>query len=157
MTTVSSAPEPGFEAPFRLEQEIEICAPRARAWAALLDVDAWWCHRTSGRGSVVVLEARVGGRFYERFSGDEGVLWGTVTHLESPCLLRLRGPLGSGGLVDGLYEYRLEERGSRTLLRLSHRCGGEVPAGARSSYDGGWRALWPRLRSYAENGQRWTA
>lgn len=146
---------------FRIDQEVEIAAPREKVWASLLDVQGWWCHRVVGKGSTLVLEPRVGGRFYESWKGeswkgDEGALWGVVTFLRSPDLLRLAGPLGMNGAAQSVYEYRLESKGSRTTLRLTHRCSGEMEPGARADYEGGWGTLWTHLKALAETGKRFS-
>jgi hypothetical protein len=146
-------PAPASDA-FRLDQEVEILAPRETVWASLLDVEAWWCHRVVGKGSTLVLEPRVGGRFFERWGEDEGALWGVVTFLKRPEVLRLCGPLGMSGAAQSVYEYRLEPRGPRTTLRLTHRCSGEMEPGTREDYDGGWRQLWTHLKAHAETGKR---
>jgi uncharacterized protein YndB with AHSA1/START domain len=140
---------------FRIDQEVEILAPRETVWASLLDVDGWWCHRLREKGSALALEPRVGGRFYERWGDDEGALWGVVTYLQKPEVLRLAGPLGSNGASQSVYEYRLESRGARTTLKLLHRCSGEIGPKTRASYDGGWKELWEHLGRLAQTGTRY--
>ncbi len=152
---VTTSPAAVATGSFRIDQEVEIAAPREKAWASLLDVDGWWCHRIQKSGSTLVLEPQVGGRFYERWTGDEGALWGIVTYLRRPEILRLSGPLGTERLATSLYEFRLEAKGEKTLLRLTHRCIGEVGE-MRGDYEGGWQSLWKHLRALAETGARFS-
>ena len=148
------AEEP-VEGSFRIEQEVEIAVPRERLWECLLDAGAWWLYGEKGKSPDIVLEPRVGGRFYERFAGGEdGSLWGVVTYLERPEVLRLCGFLGMETPATNVYEYRLEARGQKTLLKLSHRAVGLMSPGARADYDGGWKGLWESLRAFAERGER---
>jgi uncharacterized protein YndB with AHSA1/START domain len=153
---VAEAGEELVQGSFHLEQEVEIAVPRERLWECLVDVGGWWLYREKkGKASEILLEPRVGGRFYERFAGGEdGSLWGVVTYLERPEVLRLCGFLGMQSPATNLYEYRLEARGERTLLRLSHRAFGLMSPGARADYQGGWKGLWESLRAFAERGER---
>jgi uncharacterized protein YndB with AHSA1/START domain len=141
---------------FRVEQRVSIAAPRAKVWASLLDVDGWWCHRLQ-EGSRVRLEPKVGGRFFEEWGKGNASLWGMVTHVEAPSVLRLAGPLGMTDLgAVHTYEYTLEEKDGGTLLRLSHRCSGRFARGSRASYDGGWKELWKHLKALAASGKRFS-
>ena len=140
---------------FRVEQEVEFATPRERLWECLLDVGRWWHYRHEKTGSDVVLEPRVGGRFYERFAGgEEGALWGVVTYMKRPETLRFSGFLNMETPATNVWEYRLEPRGSGTVLKLSHRAAGLMRPDARADYDGGWKGLWESLRAFAEKGVR---
>lgn len=138
---------------FHIEQEVEIRGSRERVWSHLLDVDGWWSHRVLPTGSRLVLEPKVGGRFYERWGDDEGALWGLVTYMKSPEALRMSGPLGMSTAASNIYEFRLEERGGSTLLQLSHWSSG-VEEGEHKTYDAGWRALWVHFKALVESGRR---
>lgn len=48
-------------------------------------------------------------------------IWGTVTYLKAPELIRLTGPLGMQRPVHSVYSYELEENDGTTLVKLSHR------------------------------------
>ena len=152
---MGEAAEALVQGSFHVEQEVDVLVPRERLWECLLDVGAWWLYREKGKASDVVLEPRLGGRFYERFAGgEEGSLWGVVTHVERPEVLRLCGFLGMDSPAMNVYEYRLEARGETTRLKLSHRAFGLMRPAARDDYHGGWKGLWESLRAFAERGER---
>jgi len=146
--------EPEFGS-FHIEQELELAAPRERVFAALLDVDGWWCHHFSKRKGRQVLEPFCGGRFYEQ-SPECEALFGIVTFIGKPETLRLEGPLGMGRLpVTSVYEFVLEERGAGTVLKLSHRCVGLLDPAWKEAHERGWRELWAHLKGLVESGTRY--
>lgn len=155
-----------IESSFALEQEVTIAAPRAQVWEALLrDTDAWWSHRVRKDGtSRILIEPRIGGRFYESFGGgpgepgaraEEGALWGTVTRYEPPSLIRFSGPLGMDLPVTSIYTFHLEEAGGHTTLRLTHRAIGQLRRGWADAHDRGWRQLWDNLKRLVEERRDW--
>ena len=147
-------------ATFHIEQEVEIRAPRARVFDALTrDVGQWWAFRATHGESTLVLEPRVGGRFYEDLGDGQGALWGTVTYIKRPEALRLTGQLGMlKDPVIGVYGYELiEAPGGTTLVKLTHRVAGAPAPQAAESYRGGWGKLLGRfLKAYVEEGKRYT-
>jgi uncharacterized protein YndB with AHSA1/START domain len=145
---------------FEVEQEVSIDAPRERVWEALVDVAGWWCHHETQTRGTLVLEPKVGGRFYERFGPAEGrdeagALWGTVTWIQRPETLRLSGPLGMDLPATNVWQYDLVEHGRSTTLRLVQRCVGLIDPEMPKAYDGGWKALWVHLKALAEKGVRY--
>jgi uncharacterized protein YndB with AHSA1/START domain len=142
------------EGSFHVEQEVLIEAPRARVWAALMDPESWWKHRFDGPPCRLVLEARPGGRFYQAWPGEEGAVFGHVTFLKSPEVIRLSGPLGMTTPVSSVYEWRLEDLGEATMLKLSHRVVGLLDEEYAQNHEQGWRVLWEGLKALAERGER---
>jgi DNA-binding transcriptional ArsR family regulator/uncharacterized protein YndB with AHSA1/START domain len=143
---------------FHLEQEVTIRAPRARVFDALTrDVGQWWAFRlTRDAKSTLVLEPRVGGRFFEDMGDGEGALWGTVTYIKRPEVLRLTGPLGMmKEPIIGVYTYELSDAADgATLLKLTHRVAGQPGPKAEESYRGGWgKLLGQYLKTYVEEGK----
>jgi len=141
---------------FVITQEVEINAPRQRAFEALLDVDGWWTHYYGDTKPKLVLEPFPGGRFYQTGNGEDA-FFGAVQHLRRPDLLRLIGPLGMGKLpVTSVYEFRLEDRADRTLLKLTHRAFGVLDPEWKAAHEKGWGELWPLLKGLAETGKRYS-
>lgn len=141
---------------FHVEQEVLIRAPRERVFEALAnEVGQWWCHRLHHGPSTLHLDASIGGQFVERWEGGAGVLWGTVTCLIRPEVLRLSGPLGMQTPVNSVYQYTLEESdgGSATLVRLSHRVNGEIDRYWHEAHEQGWKDLWVTLKAWVEDGR----
>ena len=135
-----------------IEQEILIDAPRERVFKALTtEVEKWWAYRVHGEGTVVKLEPKLGGWFYEDSGKGEGAIWGTVIFFRKPEVLRLTGPLGMSGAVNSTYTYELVEKGGKTLVKLSHQAFGFVDAETKKSYAGGWTFLLAKcLKAWVE-------
>lgn len=148
----------------RIRQEVELAALRDEVWAALTEgIDHWWSHRVSPlKESKMHLEAEPGGRFFEEWGDGDGALWGTVTFLHDPELLRIEGGLGANAGVHGTIEIELQpvgteieapERVETTILTLTHTMFGNFgPSEYGPMYEDGWRELWVRLREYVEEG-----
>lgn len=149
----------------QIRQEVEIAALRDEVWAALTDgIDHWWVHRvTPFDESKMHLEAKAGGRFWEEWGEGDGAVWGTVTFLHDPELLRIEGALGANAGVHGTIEIELQpvgteieapERVETTTLTLVHTMFGNFgPSEYGPMYEDGWRELWARLKAYVEEGE----
>lgn len=140
---------------FRVEQEVVVHAPRERVFSALTgEIGKWWCHRCGDAGSVLSLEAEAGGRFMETWAKGS-VLWGVVTRLEAPAVLRLSGPLGMHTPVSSVYQFTLDvhDSGRSTLLKLSHRVNGEIDTYWHDAHERGWKELWVTLKQWVEEGR----
>ena len=126
----AAEPKPKAGESFEIEQEVLIEAPRQKVFDALTrDVDKWWHHRHEPGQSIVRLEPRVGGHFWEDFGDGQGALWGVVMYVKRPDVLRLSGPLGmTSAAVTNNYAFELVDKGHATLLKLSHQATGTMPA-----------------------------
>lgn len=135
--------------------EVAVRAPRARVWKALTrGIAAWWPRGFwTLRGTRrIVLEPRLGGRFYEDAGGGQGLVWYFVTALVRNEWILLSGEMSDahGGPCRNLLSIRLESEGGRTVVRLRETLYGRVTAKARRSMTEGWTALLGRLRAHAE-------
>jgi uncharacterized protein YndB with AHSA1/START domain len=106
----------------------------------------------------LILEAKIGGRLYERWSstGDKhGSLLGIVTAINPPELLRLEGPFGvaSGGVVHSRVSFELKPIDLGTLLQFNHHAVGSVDEQWQVKYQQGWQDLLGRLKRLVEEGQ----
>jgi uncharacterized protein YndB with AHSA1/START domain len=104
----------------------------------------------------MALEPFPGGRFYE--DSPEGVkaLFGTVTYIKAPEVIRLSGPLGMNRLpLTSVYEWKLEPSadGKTTTLKLSHRAIGLLDPEWEQSHAEGWQQLWAHLKAFVEDGK----
>lgn len=142
----------------QIEQEVTIAAPPARVYDALTkEVSAWWGlpHMYAEDARDIILEPRVGGRFFEDWGNGEGALYAIVTIARRPERLRMSGSMGMRGAVAGVIEVTLTPKGAGTVVRLSHRVVGEVTEETESGYRDGWRGLFAeRLKAYVERGVR---
>ncbi|MHB8575275.1 MAG: metalloregulator ArsR/SmtB family transcription factor [Dehalococcoidia bacterium] len=139
--------------------ETQIDAPPERVFAALTEeIAAWWGapYLSSEMSTNLVLEPRVGGRFYETTNGDDGVLWATVSRVQRPATLVLDGTFGMTGAIHGTVSYVLEAHDGGTLVKLSHRAIGELSQETEQGYGSGWQdLLGTRLKAFVETGVRY--
>jgi len=144
---------PKMEA-IQIEQEVVIEADPGRVFDGLLDVDAWWSYRYSADSKGLVLEPRVGGRFYEFFDeADEGALYGVVTLFKRPEQIVISGSIGMSEAIIGLVQFELEAHERGTLLKLSHQATGPISQATREGYTVGWKALLgENLKQFVELG-----
>ncbi|MCX6126385.1 MAG: SRPBCC domain-containing protein [Proteobacteria bacterium] len=139
---------------FRIEQAIEINAKPEKVFAQLTnDVSSWWDHSFLDNPKAVVLEPKIGGRFYEDHGNGNGALYCTVIFVETNKNLVMQGAMGMRGAVFGNISFELEEQGVATLLKLSHCAFGDVNEDHKASYSKGWQdLLGRRLKDLVEQG-----
>ena len=108
-------------------------------------IATWWPLKTHSlakeRAATVVLEARVGGRVYERTAEGEERDWGTVVVCESPTRLVHTWHLGRGEATAQEVEVRFAPEGEGTRVDLVHTGWeryGQGAAEAIASYETGW-------------------
>jgi DNA-binding transcriptional ArsR family regulator/uncharacterized protein YndB with AHSA1/START domain len=140
---------------FQIEQEIVIEASRPKVFESLTkDINQWWAYRLCGQDSILSFEPKVGGRFVEDAGNGNGALWGVVTYINAPEEICLNGLLGMRGAVNSSYTYKLEEKGSSTILKLSHRATGLLDPDWEQSHSEGWKELLGQfLKEYVEKGK----
>ncbi|MGZ4678199.1 MAG: SRPBCC domain-containing protein [Acidimicrobiia bacterium] len=141
--------------PLRLSEEIECSAEHAfDVWTRR--ISTWWPkgHSASGDpGTVVTLEAKLGGRIFERTSDGTEIDWGEITDWSPPQRLAYRWYIGRhpGEATDvELTFVALGER--RTRLEIVHTGWERIGTGAESWRDansGGWAALLPSFLAAA--------
>lgn len=141
----------------RIHHEVAIEAPPEQVFEALTGSVGEWFWRGEGNTQPkVVIESRLGGRFYRPPTDgrhDVGDLYATVTEWAPPRRLRLHGAIGSDLAMISVIAFTLEPAGDGTLLRLSHRLAGEVPQADVESYDEGWGDELATLKRFAETGK----
>ena len=145
---------------FSVKFTTEVNAPPAAVFRALSDqIGRWWDaqHSFSGNAANLTIEPRAGGCFCEKLPNGS-VQHMTVTHVNAPNTLVLRGglgPLGSMG-VAGAMEWTLQERNGRTQLQMIYNVGGYMQGGfapLAPVVDGVLAAQVKRLRTFVETGR----
>lgn len=117
------------------------------------DVGAWWDHTFSEQPHALVLDARVGGSFYESFDATgNGAEHARVIYAQRPQMLRLDGPLGLSGLaVQLVHELRFEAQGEQTRVALRVQMTGAVDDDTVDAVRGVWaHFLLERYQPYVE-------
>lgn len=135
------------------ELEVMIAATPQRVWQAIAtESAAWWPidFVTSERTKRFVIEAKLGGRVFEDFGGDNGLVWYTVIGVETDRELIMAGHLlpPFGGPATTALRITLSAHEQGTLVKIRDDrfgvLGGDSPVeGWRIVFDGG-------LRSYLE-------
>lgn len=140
----------------KISLSIPINASIDHVWNCLLhDVNSWWRHDfyTSEKTKEFIIEPKVGGRMYEDYGNNEGLLWAEVIVINSPHTLELKGHLTPefGGPAINFLKISLIEEAGITTLNLTDTVMGDVDEGNKKSLDAGWKLLFGEgLKPYAE-------
>ena len=130
----------------KVEKQVEIdCTPEHAFRVFTERIGEWWPmtgHSVSDEpDATVVLEARKGGRFYERAPDGTEHAWGRVLEVEHPSRIVMTWHPGRGEDTAQELELRFEPSGTGTRVLLEHRgfeVFGEEAEAKRDMYDGGW-------------------
>jgi hypothetical protein len=133
-----------------LRNEIVLDAGRRRVFDALLHISAWWPHRVRA-GTGLVLEPRVGGRFFENCDDGCGILLGHLSRLVMPELFAMEGSFGIETPVVGVWSVRLDAEGNhRTLVHGRLAAFGAMEAETRAGAAARWQATYAALTHYLD-------
>lgn len=123
------------------------------------DLGRWWPSHTHSLGedkvATVIMEARVGGRIFERWHDGTEKLWGTVLAWEAPNRVVHTWHVSTDPDRASEVELRFAPLGaSRTRVTLEHRhweqMMGPAAQGARDGYNQGWEGVFvKRFGEYA--------
>ena len=138
---------------FQIEHEVTIEASVDRVFKGLTEeINDWWEFRLGGKDSKqLILEPKMNGLFYEDFGNGQGAVWGTVIYYKEPEEIKLIGLLGMRGAVNSHYSYKLETKGSATVLRLSHDAVGLLEPQWEEEHRKGWAYLLGKLKEHMES------
>lgn len=141
---------------FTISQRFEIAAPPKIVFrAATGDISRWWDHTFSDQPHALILEAKPGGRFWERFdSRNSGALHAKVIYVQAPNVLRMEGPLGlSGKAVTMVTTYDLEAIPGGTAFTVTVNAAGQLAEEDEGLVTGVWQHfIKERLKPYVESG-----
>lgn len=139
----------------QVELEITILAELEHVWKALLEETTFWWPKdfyTSTKAKAFHIESKLGGKMYEDWGSDSGVVWYEVFALDPPHSLDLRGFLAVPyGPALSLLHLELTAVDEGTVLRLSDTIFGISKDDGMSKLDG-WKQLFENgLKKYVEN------
>jgi uncharacterized protein YndB with AHSA1/START domain len=144
---------------FQVRQVVEIAAPAAQVWDALIQPGRWWDpqHTWSGDARNLRIEPRAGGCFCETLP-DGGVLHMTVAYVKRNAQLDLWGGLGPLHFegVAGAMAIRLTPAGQGTRVEMTYTVGGFARGGLQkwsAPVDGVLGMQFARLERYVETGR----
>ena len=138
-----------------IEQAVTISAPPPVVFDALVeDMSLWWrapFFHGDADTTKMMLEPHLGGRMYEDWGQNEGLLLATIVSIKRPWEVRLTGAFGMEGPVSAEIYFQLKEEGQGTQLMFTHRAIGVLDAQAQVNYTSGWETLLgTNLKEYAE-------
>ena len=138
------------------EYEIFLRAPIDKAWEKIVEgMDDWWPHRFK-EGSRVVLEARVMGRWEERFDDrGNGALYGTITYCDPPNAFGSVGQWGMFGAITSGGIWKLKEQDGGTLLTTRGEMMGHITKDMLEGRKLGTVGLLKTLRHWVEDDIDW--
>lgn len=145
---------------FEVRHDVQIAAPAARVWAAMVQPATWWdpAHTWSGSAANLSLAAASGGCFCERLPGGGSALHMSTVFAAPGRKLVLSGALGPllGSGASGQMVFGLAEADGETTLTLTYDVGGYLRGGLdkiAAPVDGvlGQQVL--RLKRQVETGQ----
>lgn len=118
---------------FEIHHSVEIAAPAAKVWDALVAPGRWWSsqHSWSGKAQNHTLDPRPGGCWCEALPNGGGALHMTVIYVAPGRELRLfgqTGPFQFTGAVNTM-DWKLSEKDGHTTLSLTFDAGGYVKGG----------------------------
>ena len=135
---------------FTIRKEIEIAAPMAIAFEAVLDELGVDAQMPDGKSLSMKLEAWPGGRWYRDLGENTGHLWGHVQVIKPPTLLEITGPMPMSYPAVNHVQYRLKEEGGKTRLTFVHRAMGLILPEHRDGMPEGWGHWLEQIREVAE-------
>ncbi len=141
----------------RIQMEISINASIENTWSSLInDIGLWWRKDfyTSPKTKDFILEPRPGGKMYEDYGNNEGLVWAEVIILDSPNILELKSHLSPeyGGPAFSFLRLALESTDSGTTLTLSDTGIGKMSDEAKKQTEAGWKSLFEvGFKSYVES------
>jgi len=139
-----------------VELDVKINTPVERVWKALVEeTSAWWPKEfyTSPATKGFILEPRLGGRVYEHWGDQAGLLWFTVIGINPPISLNLLGHVTPkfGGPSMSMLEFTLQAFGDTVVLHVTETVSGRVAEGMEATLRDGWRSIFDGgLRAYVE-------
>ena len=143
---------------FSVSYKLNIAAPPAKVWAALIRPARWWSsdHTYSGSAANLTLDPRAGGCWCETLK-DGIVEHMRVVFIQQDQRLRLAGGLGplQSLAVSGAMEFALKPTGTGTELTVTYTVGGWMPGGLdklAASVDAVFGAQVANLKRVAEAG-----
>lgn len=133
-----------------LRTDLTLPTGRRRVFDALLHIGAWWPHRVHG-GASIVLEPRVGGRFFENCDDGNGVLLGHVARMIMPNDFAIEGSFGIDAPVTALWRVRLESVGhQQTALNGRLAAFGAIHDAQRARVASEWKSTYAALAHYLD-------
>ena len=135
---MSNTTQPDQVQTLSIHMEVDIHAPIALAFAAVLEELGPGSQMPDGTPFLMKLEAWPGGRLFRDLGNNTGHFWGTVQVIKPPTLLEICGPMFMSYPAINFVQYRLAATGDHTRLSLTHRAMGLITPEHREGVNKGW-------------------
>lgn len=132
-----------------ITKHVDIHAPIAIAFAAVLEELGPGSQMPDGSPSHMKLEAWPGGRLFRDLGNNSGHFWGHVQVIKPPTLLEISGPMFMSYPAVNFVQYRLTAVGDVTKLTLTHRALGLITPEHREGVQHGWGYAIERIAKVA--------
>ncbi len=133
-----------------VEQHVEVKAGAEKAFAAVLHRLGKGNTRPDGQSLDLILEPKVGGRWYRDRGNGIGHLWGFVQVIKAPDLLELSGPMFMSYPVSNHVEVKITPAGGGSKISLRHRALGMIDPEHRKGVKGGWTHMLANMKRDCE-------
>jgi Activator of Hsp90 ATPase homolog 1-like protein len=133
-----------------VEQHIDIKATPEKTFAALLHRFGKGNTRPDGESLQLILEPKVGGRWYRDRGEGVGHLWGFVQVIKAPTLLELSGPMFMSYPANNHVEVKIEPVAGGCRVALRHRAIGMITPEHRKGVGAGWGHMLAGLKKDSE-------
>ena len=134
---------------FDFSRSAEIAAPADVTFEAVLAELGPESEMPDGKPFPFKLEPWPGGRWFRDLGDNAGHLWGHVQVIKPPKLLEIAGPMFISHPAVNHIQYRLTDKGERTLLQVTHRAIGWMPKGFMVGAEHGWEHGLKRIAEIA--------
>lgn len=129
-----------FELSYSLDKTPE------QVWESFfVHLNQWWTadFYTNSRTKSFHIETKLGGKMYEDFGNDEGLVWGEVIGIDYPKSLQVRGMLSGefGGPTLSYEKFSFEEEDGKTTLRYQAEFIGDIAEKSLKSLESGWKSI----------------
>ncbi len=133
-----------------VEQHVEVKATPEKAFAAVLHRFGKGNTRPDGQSLELLLEPKVGGRWYRDRGNGIGHLWGFVQVIKAPTLLELSGPMFMSYPAINHVEIKIEPVTGGSRVALRHRAIGMIDPDHRKNVGTGWSHMLNNVRKDCE-------
>jgi hypothetical protein len=133
-----------------IHKELEIQAKPAVVFESILEEAGPAMVSMDGTSMNLKLEPWPGGRWYRDLGNNTGHWWGNVQVIKPPTILELYGPMFMSFATISHVQYRVTEKGSVSLLTLTHRVLGEMSPQHRENVNKGWEQILGRIKARAQ-------
>jgi Activator of Hsp90 ATPase homolog 1-like protein len=133
-----------------VEQHVEVKAAPEKAFAAVLHRLGKGNTRPDGQSLDLILEPKVGGRWYRDRGNGIGHLWGFVQVIKAPDLLELSGPMFMSYPVSNHIEVKITPAAGGSKIYLRHRALGMIDPEHRKGVNGGWTHMLANMKRDCE-------